>query len=110
MNNFRANWLPYALAKVDDEQGGWIPLNRHYKLLGMPSQTWVDYSSVPVECRIKNINPAMAKRLSWKQEGHDASESMIFLYNDGRVPDVSAGNWQCYEEKLSLLASLKTFS
>jgi hypothetical protein len=109
MNNFRANWLPYALVKIDDEQGGWIPLNRHYKPLGMPSRTWVDYSSVPVECRIKNISSATAKRLSWKQEGHDVNESMIFLYNDRCIPTGSKKDWLAYSAKLDIISSLKTF-
>lgn len=109
MNDFRASWMPYALAKVEDDNGGWIPLNRHYKPLGMSSKEWVDYSSIPVECRIKRINPVTVKRLSWKQEGHDTSESMIFLYNDGCIPTKSKKDWFAYSKKLDIISSLKTF-
>lgn len=108
MNDFRAIWMPYVLAKVEDDKGGWIALNRHYKPLGMPSKEWVDYSSVPVECRIKSIKPSTARRLSWKQENHDHDASMIFLYNDSCVPAKSKKDWQAYSEKLDILASLKT--
>lgn len=108
MNDFRGNWMPYALVKIEDDNGGWIPLNRHYKPLGVSSKEWVDYSSVPVECRIKSIKPSTARRLSWKQENHCASESMIFLYNDSCIPTKSKKDWQAYSEKLDILASLKT--
>lgn len=110
MNNFRANWLPYVLVKVDDKQGGWIPLNRHYKPLGFDSRVHVDYSTVPSTGRIKAIRSSTAKALSWSGAGAVDDGSMIFLYNDSCTPDTSASNWRRYEEKLSLLASLKTYS
>jgi hypothetical protein len=109
MNNFRANWLPYVLVKVDDNQGGWIPLNRHYKPLGHGSRAHVDYSTVPVTSRIKVIRSSTAKALSWSGAGAVGDGGMIFLYNDSCTPDASASNWRRYEEKLSLLASLKTY-
>lgn len=108
MNDFRATWMPYVIAKVEDDKGGWIALNRHYKPLGISSKEWVDYLSIPVECRIKSIKPSTARRLSWKQENHDTSESMIFLYNDSCVPTSSKHDWKSYCEKIAILASLQT--
>lgn len=110
MNDFRAIWMPYALAKVEDAKGGWIALNRYYKPLGFDSRVHVDYSTVPTTSRIKTIRANTAKALSWSGEGAVDDGRMIFLYNDNCTPNVSEANWRLYEKKLSLLAALKTHS
>lgn len=108
MNDFRVIWMPYALAKVEDTNGGWIALNRHYKPLGFDSRVHVDYSTVPATSRIKTIREGTAKALSWNGTGA-VDGRMIFLYNDSRVPTSSKGDWDAYCAKLSTIATLKTF-
>lgn len=108
MNDFRATWMPYVLAKVEDDKGGWIALNRHYKPLGLDSRVHADYSAVPLTSRIKLIHESTAKALSWNDTGA-VDGKMIFLYNDSCVPTSSKGNWDAYCIKLSTIASLKTF-
>lgn len=109
MNDFRATWMPYALAKVEDDKGGWIALNRHYKPLGFDSRTHANYSTVPLSSRIQTIRESTAKTLSWNGRGIVQRESMIFLYSDCCVPTSSKRDWNSYCEKLSIIASLKTF-
>lgn len=109
MNDFRAIWMPYVLAKVEDAKGGWIALNRYYKPLGFDSRVHVDYSTVPTTSRIKTIRANTAKALSWSDEGAVDDGRMIFLYNDGCVPTSSKRDWDAYCVKLSTIASLKTF-
>jgi hypothetical protein len=109
MNNFRAIWMPYVIAKVEDDNGGWIALNRHYKPLGLDSRVHVDYSAVPLTSRIKAIRESTVKTLSWNGRGIVQGESMIFLYSDCCVPTSSKRDWNLYCEKLSIIASLKTF-
>lgn len=102
---FRSIWLPYCLTKVQDEHGGWIPLNRNYKPLGNSSHDWVDYSSVPPSARIQKLGQKTAIALSWDGTGIKEGET-VFLYNDGSVPTRSSSNWKSYSEKLERLAAL----
>ena len=100
-------WMPYCLSKVEDEHGGWIPLNRNYKPLGYSSRDWVDYSSVPLSGRIKKLGQKTAIALSW--DGAGISErGTVFLYNDGSIPTRSSFHWKSYSEKLKRLAALMT--
>ena len=98
-------WMPYCLTKVEDEHGGWIPLNRSYKPLGHAPGEWVDYSSVPPECRIKRLSAETAAFLSWDGEGMREGR-IVFLYNDGSFPVRSSSCWNSYSEKLARLARL----
>jgi hypothetical protein len=98
-------WMPYCLAKVEDEHGGWIPLNRFYKPLGHVSGEWVDYCSVPPGSRIKRLLPETAAFLSWNGEGTKEGR-IVFLYNDGSFPVRSSSHWNSYSEKLARLARL----
>ena len=44
---FRRIWMPYCVYKINDDIGGWIPLNRHYKLIGASGNIWLEYKDVP---------------------------------------------------------------
>jgi hypothetical protein len=106
MTEFRQAWMPYALAKVDDSDGGWIVLNRFYKPLGGSPREHYDYSLVPKESRIACIHRSTAEFLSWKPLDAE-SEAIIFLYSDSCVPTGSAADWKTYSDKLEKLSSLK---
>lgn len=106
MTELRQTWMPYALTKVDDSDGGWIVLNRFYKPLGGSSRKHCDYSLVPKESRIARIHRSTVEFLSWKPLDEE-SESIIFLYDDSCVPTSSAADWKSYSEKLEKLATLK---
>jgi len=109
MTELRQAWMPYALAKVDDDNGGWIVLNRFYKPLGGSSKKHYDYSAVPIESRIPNIRRDTAEFLSWKPLDEE-SESIIFLYCDSCVPTSSVHDWNDYSKKLEKLANLQLCS
>ena len=108
---YRRIWLPYAVKKIDDKIGGWIPLNREYKPLGMPTEGWVEYEDVPKALRIKRITIAQQKVLhQWcEQAGPWRPNDLIWLYHDGSVPTSSVANWKAYQERLFLLSRLDCF-
>jgi CRISPR/Cas system-associated endonuclease/helicase Cas3 len=108
---FRRLWMPYLVYKINDDIGGWIPLNRHYKPIGTPGTAWVKYEETPKHLRIKTITLSQQKKLfHWVTE--DASwlpNDMVWLYSDSCIPTSSAANWNQYQQKLQLLAKLNCF-
>jgi len=108
---FRRIWMPYCVHKINDDIGGWIPLNRHYKLIGASGNIWVEYEDVPKFQRIKKITLPQQKKL-FHGIANDAlwmPNSKIWLYSDSCVPTSSTTNWHLYQQKLQLLAKLDCF-
>jgi hypothetical protein len=108
---FRRIWMPYCVHKINDDIGGWIPLNRHYKLIGASGNIWVECEDVPKFQRIKKITLPQQKKL-FHSIANDASwmpNSKIWLYSDSCVPTSSTTNWHSYQQKLQLLAKLDCF-
>ena len=108
---FRRIWMPYLVYKLNDDIGGWIPLNRHYKPIGTPGTVWVKYEEAPKFQRIKKITLAQQKKL-FHGVINDSSwmpDDMIWLYSDSCIPTSSAANWHAYQQRLQLLARLDCF-
>jgi hypothetical protein len=108
---YRRIWLPYAVKKMKDKIGGWIPLNRGYKPLGCTLDKWVEYESVPRACRIKTITVPQQKKIHHGCESAARFEpnTMIWLYHDLSIPTRSAEHWDAYQQRLYLLSRLKCF-
>jgi len=101
--------LPYCLRKIEDDIGGWIPLNRAYKPFNHDNKKgWATYEEVPANARIKRLTLTQMKLLSHKQDIDKATET-VYLYSDNCYPLTSKQAWQVYSEKLQRLAKYTTF-
>jgi hypothetical protein len=108
---YRRIWLPYAVKKMNDDAGGWIPLNRRYKPLGEPTDNWVKYEDFPKALRIKSITLQQQKKI---HHGNSNAapwlpNEMIWLYHDSVIPTKSPAHWRAYQERLFVLSRLKCF-
>ena len=102
LNDYRAVYMPYCLQKQKD--GRYAVLNREYKPLGFKTSEWINYDEYPVCTNIKDIGPAIAKKLSY-----DGCEDIdqIYLYNDGCNPINDKKHMAAYFKKLELLATIQ---
>jgi hypothetical protein len=108
---YRRIWLPYAVKKINDKIGGWVPLNRRYKPLGVRTDQWIEYEDVPREVRIKSISVPQQKKIHHGCElaARFEPNTMIWLYHDSIIPTQSAKHWDSYQQRLYLLSRLKCF-
>ncbi|TYT25308.1 hypothetical protein FZO89_02945 [Luteimonas viscosa] len=97
---FRRVFLPYCIERVEDH--GHVVLNRLYKPLGMRTEEHVDY--VPHAVRLIGLTPGKAAQLS---HAHSDSTDRIHLYADASAPTRSPEDWDAYQRKLGLLATLE---
>ena len=102
--------LPYCLQKMDDDIGGWIPLNRAYKTFNHDTNHgWAEYEKVPANARIKRLTLPQMKFLSHDQDIKKYTK-IIYLYSDNCHPRISNKAWQQYSEKLQRLGKYSTIS
>ena len=108
---YRRIFLPYAVVKMNDESGGWIPLNRRYKPVGMSTEDWVEYEQFPKALRIKQITLPQQKKIHHGCERASPwrPNEIIWLYHDTCVPTDSPLHWKSYQDRLFVLSRLKCF-
>lgn len=94
-------YLPYCLQQVDGH--GHVVLNRLYKPLGIQGLDFVDYA--PHAQTLVGLTPAVATQLSW--DGVLPDLGKIWLYRDAVLPTANAANWDTYQRRLAVLASLR---
>ena len=102
--------LPYCLQKMEDDIGGWIPLNRDYKPFNHATKDgWAEYEKVPANARIKRLTLPQMKFLSHDQD-IDKDTKIIHLYANYCHPRISNKTWKQYSEKLQRLGKYATIS
>tara|TARA_B100000965_G_scaffold72745_1_gene57402 strand:- start:29 stop:367 length:339 start_codon:yes stop_codon:yes gene_type:complete len=100
--------LPYCLQKMEDDIGGWIPLNRDYKPFNHATKDgWAEYEKVPANARIKRLTLPQMKFLSLHQD-IDKNTKIIYLYSNYCHPSISNKAWRQYSEKLQRLGKYST--
>lgn len=106
-------WMPYVVKKLEDETGGWVLLNREYRILGTPLMTSAPTAHVSVHkyARIRRISQRTQVAIS--KGGTQATklilDSAVWLYDDMHRPDDSAQDWDDYARRLKLLSTLRCF-
>lgn len=94
--------LPYCIKRLPDES--YVVLNRDYKPLGFFTKEHLVYEQYPVTFRFARLSPATAAKIS--VHGHEDLD-MIFLYDDGTIPNDSDANMKAYMARLATLSKLK---
>ena len=97
---FRRVFLPYCIERVEGH--GHVVLNRLYKPLGMRTDEHIDY--VPHAVRFAALTPTRAELLS---HARSQNTDRIHLYADASAPTKSAEDWDAYQRRLQLLATLE---
>lgn len=97
---FRRIFLPYCIERVEGH--GHVVLNRLYKPLGMRTTGHVDYA--PHAVKLVGLTPAKAELLS---HARSQDTDRIHLYSDATAPTRSPADWDAYQRRLQLLATLE---
>ena len=97
---FRRIFLPYYIERVEGH--GHVVLNRLYKPLGMRTQEHVDY--VPHAVKFIGLTPVKAELLSHARSNNT---DRIHLYADANAPTRSTEDWEAYQRRLAVLATLE---
>ena len=101
-------FLPYLLQELEDDIGGWVILNRKYKILGTIS--WTDYKSTPTCYRVTGITDEIKRYLTGGFVDPSYSDK-IYFFNDSCSPlDKSASrkHKEQYFFKVLRLTELRT--
>ena len=97
---FRRIFLPYCIERVEGH--GHVVLNRLYKPLGMRTAERIDYA--PHAVRFAALTPVRAELLS---HARSQNTDRIHLYADASAPTRSPADWDAYQRRLQLLATLE---
>ncbi len=99
-DEFRRVFLPYCIERVGDH--GHVVLNRLYKPLGMRTDVHVDYA--PHAVRFRALGPTRAELLS---HARSQNTDRIHLYADTSAPTRSQEDWDAYQRRLQMLATME---
>jgi hypothetical protein len=97
---FRRVFLPYCIERVEGH--GHVVLNRLHKPLGMRTGEHVDYA--PYAVKLVGLTPAKAEQLS---HARSQDTDRIHLYSDATAPTRSPADWDAYQRRLQLRATLE---
>ncbi|MGY1409028.1 hypothetical protein ACW5EG_05570 [Luteimonas sp. A611] len=99
-DEFRRVFLPYCIERVEDR--GHVVLNRLYKPLGMRTDERIDYA--PHAVRFRGLGPTRAELLS---HARSQNTDRIHLYADATAPTRSQDDWDAYQRRLQVLATME---
>ena len=88
--------------QVKRDAAAQVVLNRLYKPLGMRTGEHVDYA--PHAVRFAGLSPTKAELLS---HARSQDTDRIHLYADASAPTKSPEDWDAYQRRLQLLATLE---
>jgi hypothetical protein len=100
-------FLPYLLQELEDDIGGWVILNRKYKILGTIS--WTDYKSTPTCYRVTGITDETKRYLTSGFVDPSYSDKIYFFNGSCSPLDKNAfkRDREQYVSKLCMLSALK---
>lgn len=111
MSQYFRIWMPYVVKKMNDDAGGWIVLNRDYRLLGFNYRQDCRYEYVPRDQRIIRLTHQHQKKLA--HTGLDGTglriDEEVYLYFDAEHPLRTQKAWDLYSNRLLVLSGLTCF-